>query len=276
MVYIDDHLGDLSNFFDTTNQSLTGSEDTWISSITLKHWRLLDDVESKVRKVEKDVDETERKERQDAKTKAAARRFEKQRKEKRKQKKKPEGEGKTGGKDMEEFRFPPQNVPDQRLYNATWMQQKYGQLSKIHELALSLVITGDEKGRNWTCSIICELFDEEDVAKYASEVAHILQMFIHQQYTGRVLVFLLLLGYICEGLAEECDRFINELDGVMDMNVGGGYNPTQSHSYQDLIEYLCSPGFFSSAWNGRSQISPIKSSSRCSGVSKRCASSVTS
>lgn len=217
----DDHLGDLSSFFDTTNQSLTGSEDTWISSITLKHWRLLDDVESKVRKAEKDVDKEERKSRLNAKEQAAARRAEEvHRKKGRRQAQ--ESEDNADKKKEDEFRFPPQNVPDQRLYSETWTQQDYGQLSKIHELALSLVITGDEKGRNWTCSIICELFNEEDVANYASEVSHILQMFIHQQYTGRVLVFLLLLGYICERLAEECDRFMNELDGVMGMHVSIG------------------------------------------------------
>jgi Mg2+ and Co2+ transporter CorA len=49
-------------------------------------------------------------------------------------------------------------------------------------------------------------------------VSHTLQMFIHQQDTGRQLVFLLLLGYMCEKLATECDRFMTELDRIMNLN----------------------------------------------------------
>jgi len=56
-------------------------------------------------------------------------------------------------------------------------------------------------------------------AGYAEEIKDILQMFIHQQYTGRVLVFLLLLGYLCESLSKECEKFTEELDDIMGMDV---------------------------------------------------------
>lgn len=57
------------------------------------------------------------------------------------------------------------------------------------------------------------------MASYASEVAHTLQMFIHQQDTGRQLAFLLLLGYVCERIAEECECFMKALDKIMRYDV---------------------------------------------------------
>ena len=94
-----------------------------------------------------------------------------------------------------------------------------GHLSRIHELGLSLVITGDERGRSWTCTILCELFSEKDVLWYASDMSYTLQTFIHQQYAGRHLAFLLVLGYMREKPVNECDCFMTELDGIMNLNV---------------------------------------------------------
>jgi hypothetical protein len=66
---------------------------------------------------------------------------------------------------------------------------------------------------------VSEVIDEEAVAGYVLEIANILQMFIHQQYSGRILCFLLLLGYLCESLSKECEKFTDELDKIMGMDV---------------------------------------------------------
>lgn len=208
----DAHLGELSQFADVTNQSITGGDDTWITSITVSHWRLQDELESKIRRIEDAVDESERAERE-ATLEAKQALLEKEKREKHHH----GGRGTAGAvatatttttttKSKIKDDFPPRSVAEERH-------------GKIHELRLSLAITGDGRGRNWTCSVVCELFDEAAALAHAREAAEILQMFIHQQDTGRALVFLLLLGYICEALAGECEGFIQELDGIMTRNV---------------------------------------------------------
>jgi len=218
----DDHLGDVSNFYDSTVQSLTGSEDTWVTGITIKHWRLLSEGEAKVREAEKTVEMCERKKRLDKLKDIGAKKTEEGKGEDAAQNWTDDGEKSPLGWDMKDYRFPPDTVSDGRSTNESpWGGESdpSHRLSMIHELGLSLVITGDETGRSWTYSIICELFDEKQVASYASEVAHTLQMFIHQQDTGRQLAFLLLLGYVCERLAEECECFMKALDNIMRYDV---------------------------------------------------------
>ena len=102
--------------------------------------------------------------------------------------------------------FPPMNVG-------------MGRLATIRALSLTLAMTGDRNGLNWTCTIISDLFDERDVLSYANEAAQILQMFIHQQFTGRVLVFALVLGYFCESLAVECEGVSQAVDDITGMDV---------------------------------------------------------
>ncbi|KAK3368798.1 hypothetical protein B0H63DRAFT_529168 [Podospora didyma] len=63
-----------------------------------------------------------------------------------------------------------------------------------------------------------ELIDETATWKYAQQVREIMQMFVHQHYTGRVLVFLFLLSYLCESLAVECENFQDELEKIMEMD----------------------------------------------------------
>ena len=70
-----------------------------------------------------------------------------------------------------------------------------------------------------TCTIMCELIEESAMSTYIIEIMKIQQMFIHQQYAGRALCFLLLLGYMCQSLAIECESFAEELDKIMGMEV---------------------------------------------------------
>ncbi|KAK4443437.1 hypothetical protein QBC34DRAFT_443388 [Podospora aff. communis PSN243] len=246
----DAHLGELSQFSDSLNQSITGGEDTWITSITISHWRLHDPLESMILRAENEVDDAERKIRQEkldateagpeaTETRrslvafrslpALIRRFTSRNSTRPTNSPKASSEPdmelaappttttfgtqpKLMPKDLlakkpanpdhvEKDDFPPQSVADERR-------------GKIHDLRLSLVMTGDSRGRSWTCSMVCELFSEAQAATYALEAAETLQMFIHEQDTGRALVFMLLLGYMCEALAGECDVFIKELDQI--------------------------------------------------------------
>jgi hypothetical protein len=218
---LDDHLGVLSHFSNVNNQTSNGLGDVWTTSITISHWRLQDDYESIIGKMEEDIEKEEKQTRIDTQ-------------------KSLETESKImqstdiGGSDTDLdktiegekaitviTKFPPKGVSDQRnkkeKKHRTDRMRRH--LSSIMQLSMSLVITGDRMGRSWTCSIISELIDETAVAGYTREITEILQMFIHQQYAGRVLSFLLLLGYLCESLSRECEEFTVELDDIMGMDV---------------------------------------------------------
>ena len=224
----DNHLGSLSAFYSTTDTPVLDSGDTWITSVTIKHWRLLDDQESTIREAEKDIaeDDLTRRQTEHEKRKLGVQVADE--KEKRLKKQRRTGTATaaktaaTGNPTLDETNavpFPPDTIRDHRLGSALLERRPKGaaqsHLSKIHELGLSLVITGDEMGRSWTCTVICELFDEAEVAMYALKVSEILQMFIHQQEAARSLAFLLLLGEMCLKLSRECTKFMLQMDEVM-------------------------------------------------------------
>ncbi|EXJ75798.1 uncharacterized protein A1O5_00305 [Cladophialophora psammophila CBS 110553] len=214
---IDDNLGVLSHFVDTENQLPTGEGVMWTTSVTISLWRLQDDLESKICDVEDDFERDEKKLRLN---------YDREESEKHSLMTRMRfwdsfpafgtrgGGNKSANEEAPLARittFPPKSVSDQR-------NKVDNRLSTIRELSISLVISGDRMGRFWICSVISELFDEAEVKEYRNEIKDILQMFIHQQYTGRVLAFLLLLGHMCESLSKECDKFADQMDHIMGMN----------------------------------------------------------
>jgi hypothetical protein len=183
---------------DVIQQSSNGLGDVWITSITISHWRLQTEAENYIYILEQEFEADDKKPEPPERRKHhffgdAV-----------------DSEGK------EPFTlFPPPTVSDQR----SPAEDGQPQLSTIRELSMSVVFTGDRMGRCWTCSILSEVIDEEAAQKYTQEINEILQMFIHQQYTGRMLSFILLLGYLCESLSKECEKFTVELDKIMGMDV---------------------------------------------------------
>jgi len=202
---IDDYLGDLSRFSDVTTHSLSG-QDTWITSMTISHWHLETQAQELIRNPEKNQAEATKPLHRSRFAKlweALVRKFSKTAE-------LPRVKVHTSRSDprvsMLVADFPPMSVG-------------MGRLATIRTLSLTVTITGDLNGLNWICTIISDLFDEGAVFGYANEAAQILQMFIHQQFTGRTLVFALVLGYLCESLAVECERFCEEVDHITDMDV---------------------------------------------------------
>lgn len=211
----------------------------WLSSITLAHWRPQNDVERKLSEAQGAIEEKDKKERE----KKEKEKKEREQEEEEKKRKRTEAaeelpdDSLTDGEssDDDEVRgpgpststaFPPASVEDWRGREADDLDPQ-NQLSSISEQSISLVITGDGMGRSWTCSLVCDLIDERMVVKYAAEIKTILQMFIHQQYTGRALVFTYLLGQICKALSMECERFMNQIDKIMGVKVKPTPRPCQ-------------------------------------------------
>jgi hypothetical protein len=90
---------------------------------------------------------------------------------------------------------------------------------EIEERSSSLVVTGDSHGVFWVCTIWSSLTKHKALASHINSLPAILQLFIHQQVSGRCLVFLIILGHLCEKLAEEYENMLDELNKVVDLGV---------------------------------------------------------
>lgn len=203
---IDDSLGELSHFISAENQLSNGEGVMWTTSITISLWRLQDDLESTIYEIE-DLLESDEKEKR---LNCGQQKLEKP---SRRRSKLWGSYNKTSQPPKAPINpFPPESVSDER-------KNHEHRLSTIRSLSMSLVISGDRMGRFWMGSIISEIFDEAQVKEYSDEIKELLQMFIHQQYTGRVLAFLLLLGHMCESLSKECNNFAEEVNDIMGLDV---------------------------------------------------------
>lgn len=89
----------------------------------------------------------------------------------------------------------------------------------VEERSSSLVITGDPSGYHWICSIWSSLTESESISQPIGSLPKILQSFIHQQACGRCLVFLVLLGHLCEKLAGEYELILSRLDVIVGLGV---------------------------------------------------------
>ncbi|RDW66529.1 hypothetical protein BP6252_10164 [Coleophoma cylindrospora] len=85
----------------------------------------------------------------------------------------------------------------------------------LEERSSSLVITGDPSGYSWICSIWSSLTDSEALSAPVSNLAPVLQKFIHQQASGRCMVFLILLAHLCLNLAGEYEVILSRLDAIV-------------------------------------------------------------
>ena len=89
----------------------------------------------------------------------------------------------------------------------------------VEERSSSLVITGDPSGYHWISSVWSSLTESESISQPIDALPKILQSFIHQQACGRCLVFLVLLGHLCEKLAGEYELILSRLDVIVGLGV---------------------------------------------------------
>jgi hypothetical protein len=102
----------------------------------------------------------------------------------------------------------------------------------LEERSSSLVITGDANGHNWICSVWTSLADSQTIKDSMKSLLRVLHLFIHKPTTGRCLVFLLILGHVCEKLAVEYRSILEYLDSVVQLGV--------SQCYYDAVILSCS------------------------------------
>lgn len=132
--------------------------------------------------------------------------------------------------------FPPPNVkllqqPAQRkFFNFARNTDDF-----IEERSTALVITGDLHGNLWTCSIWSCLIDDE--ALPTRDIVRLLTVFKHQQSSGRILVFLLILGIICEKLDSQYEESMRSLKSYVELGVSLisiSQKPYQIPNFQEI------------------------------------------
>jgi len=89
----------------------------------------------------------------------------------------------------------------------------------VEEQSSCLVISGDRQGRFWVCSIWSALVDQQKIRSCMEDIPPLLRQFIYSQPIGRCLIFLFLLGHLCEKLADIYKKFVDGLDNIVNLGV---------------------------------------------------------
>ena len=123
-------------------------------------------------------------------------------------------EPRQGGK------FPPSNVHIlQRLQDKGNEGIEHNIQGYIEERSSALVITGDSQGYLWTCSVWSSLIDEEEFDWHLPKMREVLNPFKHQQSIGRSLIFLYILGLLCEKLSSELEETLKSCENYLELGV---------------------------------------------------------
>ena len=83
----------------------------------------------------------------------------------------------------------------------------------------SVILTTNSFGDFSKCTIVSEFMTHEKMRVVAVEAREVWQKFIHQPQTARCLVFVLLLGAICETITPEYEVAIEKLASIIRFNV---------------------------------------------------------
>jgi hypothetical protein len=113
--------------------------------------------------------------------------------------------------------FPPASIANLKSANGRSEQ------GKVQNESTSMVVTGDSQGFFWICTIWSSLTKYKHLAASVNSLPAVLQSFIYQQASGRCLVFLILLGHLCERLAKEHEKMLKQLNTVVDLGVSRHY-----------------------------------------------------
>jgi hypothetical protein len=99
------------------------------------------------------------------------------------------------------------------------LKQKGDKKPFIEERCLSLVITGDPFGHYWACSLWSSITNAHRVQACIKSSLPKLQHFIHQPASGRCIFFVIMLGHICETLADKYRDTLDRLDEIVELGV---------------------------------------------------------
>lgn len=121
-----------------------------------------------------------------------------------------------------EIMFPPANVPQNKIKKkqmavakAKSSDKKEPQTKHLRERSSTIAITSDTVGTFWTCSVLTSSISVEAMSAFAEDLVTPLGTFLHQRSTGRQLIFLSLLGHLCENVAKGYDEILRKVDDAV-------------------------------------------------------------
>jgi hypothetical protein len=121
--------------------------------------------------------------------------------------------------------FPPRSVARLGLDSAKKTRRRKKKLATealpiVDERSSCLVMSGDQQGYFWQCSVWSSVTDAEGVAEQSIRATEkVLHHFINRQGSARCLVFLVLLGHLCEHVAIHYDDVLSRLDDILGLGV---------------------------------------------------------
>ncbi len=83
----------------------------------------------------------------------------------------------------------------------------------------SIILTTNAFGEFSKCTIISELMSDEDLEPLGADAQKLWERFIHQPQTGRCLVFLLILGKLCQKIANKGRKAMEYLVKSLNLQV---------------------------------------------------------
>ncbi len=97
----------------------------------------------------------------------------------------------------------------------------------------SIIVSTNRFGDFSKCTVISDLISNDDMKLIVEEARKIWSIFIHQPQTGRCLVFLLVLGFLCRSIEKEYDQGIGILTPILSLNVSTN---RKSRAAEDLMD----------------------------------------
>ena len=169
-----DHMLNLSRF-----SRQTGG-DTWVTSITLRSWRVEDD-----QKVKRD---------------------------------KPSNKPCPGPSEGFLLPWNLRHIWGKRKGDSE--KPKVGEDTIFTPEVSSVILSTNAFGDFSKCTVVSELIDNEKMESIVEDARKLWQKFIHQPQTARCLVFLLLLGEFCQVIADHYKTAIDKLSSILKLDVG--------------------------------------------------------
>ena len=113
------------------------------------------------------------------------------------------------------YKFPPKDLREKKKKGT----RRKGAYHVVRQDASSIIISTNQLGDFGKTTIISRLIDEAAMERLSGAALEIWNAFIQQPQTARCLVFLVLLGEVCDEMSSRYERILKELTTVLGLGV---------------------------------------------------------